>query len=468
MNVIAPRAPKGWLAENLMCAALAALIFGQFVALGATTPLLSAIGAGLELLLGLAVIALSLSAVSAGYWRRFYPLGLLLLAAAAWQCRPLWQGLAPALGGLPGWRAPLTPDAAGLEALKLLGAGACALSAAVLARSRVRAIRLTNWLVVGGGAYVLLSLWLWRWDPFYVWGIAKGGHTWSFTGSLLSANAAGCVFGMISLLSLGLAQSMSRSLDLHAPRLRELLLFGAACLGVVAALAATALTGSRTSLILTAVMTALLAIVDLNRIHDGTRLPRLIGAGVLGVIFLTVALGVGLAPIAAKTGIGEEFGTRLAAYGDYWKAAVAAPWSGYGAGAFAVVNAAILPGDRMDDRWSFAAAHCAPLQALLEGGLPFLLLLAAVLLTSIIQPLHAWLARKAASAAGLAALAAGLLALGCSAVDVALNIPAIAAFFATALGLAWGSSAGLDLPQRLGAAVMGWSGRGSAQQAGAT
>ncbi len=318
----------------------------------------------------------------------------------------------------------------------------------MLARTRVRAIRLTRWLVVGGGLYVLLSLWLWRWDPFSVWGVSKGAHTWSFTGSLLNANAAGCIFGMISLLALGLTQSMSRSLDLHAPRLRELLLFGAAGFGVVGALAATALTGSRTSLILTAVLTTLLAVIDLTRIKDSARLPRLIGAGALGLILLAVALGVGLAPIAAKAGLHEEFGSRLAAYRDYLKAAKAVPWSGYGLGSFPMVNAAILPSGLMDDRWSFNAAHCAPLQAALEGGLPFLMLLAAALALATGQIVHAWFARKAASAVSIAALAAALLAFGCALVDIALNVPAVAAFAAAVLGLAWGSSAGLDLPAR--------------------
>ncbi|QUD87913.1 O-antigen ligase family protein [Phenylobacterium montanum] len=466
MATAIPRAaPQAWLVDNLLCAALTATVFSQFVALGATTPLLAASAATVELTLALIVLAASLGRVSPGYWSRLYPVGLVLLAALAWQAWPLWRGAIPGLQRLPGWRAPLNPDAAGLEALKLAGAIACALSAAILARSRARAIRLTSWLVVGGGAYVILSLWLWRWDPLYVWGIAKGDRTWSFTGSLLSANAAGAAFGMISVLALGLTQSMSRTLDLHAPRLRELLLFGAACFGVVAALAAAALTGSRTSLILTAFMTAALAIVDLTRIQDGTRLPRLIGAAVLGVILLAVALGVGLAPIAAKAGVIEEFGTRAAAYQDYLKAAWAAPWSGYGAGSFAMVNEAILPGARMDERWSFTAAHCAPLQAALESGLPFLALMAGAMLAGLAQVARAWIAHSAASAVGLAALAAGLLAIGCSMVDVALNVPAIAAFCALALGLAWGSAAGIDLPPRQRSAVSGWNPSGVADPA---
>ncbi len=99
----------------------------------------------------------------------------------------------------------------------------------------------------------------------------------------------------------------------------------------------------------------------------------------------------------------------------------------------------------MDDRWSFNAAHCAPLQAMLEGGAPFLLLLAAALAVTLGQIAHAWARRAAASAVSIAALAAGLLAFGCALVDIALNVPAVAAFAAAALGLAWGSSAGLDL-----------------------
>ncbi len=431
-----------------LCAAVTALIFGQFAALGANTALLASIGAAAELALAWVVIAMSMGSVSAGWWLRPYPVLALLIAAMAWALAPMWAPFVPATKLLPGWRAPLNPDADILETTKLAGVAAVAVTTAMLARTRVRAIRLTHWLVVGGGLYVVLSLWLWRWDPFSVWGVSKGAQTWSFTGSLLNANAAGCSFGMISLLALGLTQSMSRSLDLHAPRLRELLLFGAASFGVVGALAATALTGSRTSLILTAILTTLLAVIDLTRFKDGARPPRLIGAGALVLILLAVGLGVGLAPIAAKTALHEEFGSRLAAYRDYLKAAKAVPWSGYGLGSFPMVNASALPSGLMDDRWRFNAAHCAPLQAALEGGLPFLMLLAAALAMAVGQIAYAWFAGKAASAVSIAALAAGLLAFGCALVDIALNVPAVAAFAAAVLGLAWGSSAGLDPPPR--------------------
>ena len=438
--------PASWWRDMGLCAATTAVIFGQFVALGANTALLAAIAAAAEFALALAVVGLSARDVSAAWWRRPYPVLALLIAAMAWALAPKWASFLPAVQALPGWRPALNPDADGLETVKLGGVAALALTTAVLARTRIRAIRMTRWLVVGGGAYVVLSLWLWRWDPYAVWGVSKGAHTWSFTASLLNANAAGCAFGMISLLSLGLTQSMSRSLDLHTPRLRELLLFGAAGFGVVGALAAVALTGSRTSLILTAALTGLLAAIDLARIKDGAKRGRLIAAGVLGVILLAVALGVGLAPITAKAGLHEEFGTRLAAYRDYLTAARSAPWSGYGLGSFSMVNAATLPSGVMDDRWSYNGAHCAPLQAALEGGLPFLLLLAAALALATGQTVRAWFQRGAASAVSLAALAAGFLAFGCAAVDIALNVPAVAAFSAAALGLAWGSSAGLETP----------------------
>lgn len=435
---------------------MTAVIYSQFVALGANTPLLAALGATAELVFGLLVVAVSLGTVSRSYWLRLYLVLGLVLAALTWFLWPRWSPLLPALATAPGWRPALNPDAVTLEAIKLAGAAAMALSSAVLARSRVRAINLTNWLVIGGGGYVVFCLWLWRWDPYSVWGISKGPHGWLFTGSLLSANAAGCVFGMISLLALGLLQSMSRSLDLHAPRLRELLLFGAAGFGVIGALAAAALTGSRTSLLLTALLTAVLAAADLARIRDGSKLPRVIGAAALGVILTAMAAGVGFGPINAKSSLHEEFGSRMAAYRDYLRAAAAAPVSGYGPGAFPLVNAATLPSGRMDDRWSYIAARCAPLQAALEGGLPFLLLLAVALAVTVIQIVHAWLARKAASAASIAALAAGLLAFGCSLVDIALNVPALAAFAATVMGLAWGASAGLDAPRARSAKPQGW------------
>jgi O-antigen ligase len=448
VNGINGRPPGlGWRLEVALCAGVTGVIFGQFVALGANTPLLAAAGATAELILALMVVALSARAVNTGLWLRMFPVMSLLIAAMAWALWPQWAVLVPLIRTLPGWRVSLAPDSDTLEVIKLAGATAIGLSAALIARSRLRAIRLVRWLVVSGGLYVVLSLWLWRTDPFSVWGVPKGAHTWSFTGSLLNANAAGCIFGMISLLSLGLTQSMSRSLDLHAPRLRELMLFGAAGFGVVGALAATALTGSRTGLLLTAVLTTVLAVTDLARIQDRAKLPRVIGAGALGVILLAVALGVGFAPIAAKAGLHKEFTSRFSAYSDYLAAARAAPWSGYGPGSFSTLNASLLPPALMDDRWSFNAAHCAPLQAMLEAGAPFLLLLAAALAVTVGQIVNAWLARGAASAVSIAALAAGLLAFGCALVDIALNVPALAAFAATTLGLAWGSSAGLDRPR---------------------
>ena len=433
--------------QVLLCALLTLAVFGQFLALGANTPLLAAISAAAELALGALAVATAFRAAPTRFWIRLIPVLTLAIAAMGWALWPHWSAFVPAVRRLPGWRDALNPDADCLEVLKLAGITGLGLAAAVIGRSRARALRLITFLVLSGGAYVVLCLWLWRYDPYSVWGVSKGAHTWSFTGSLLNANAAACIFGMISILALGLTQSLSRSLDLHAPRLRALSMFAAALSTVVAALAAVALTGSRTSLVLTAILITALAIIDLARIRDGAKLPRAIGAGALGVILLAVSLGVGLAPIAAKSSIKEEFGTRSHAYADYLSLAKAAPWSGVGPGGFSMLNAQTLPSGVMDDRWSFNAAHCAPLQAVMEAGLPFLILLACALLVVVVQVLRAWLGRDAASAISIAALSSGLLPFGCALVDIALNVPAIAAFSAVALGLAWGSSAGTAPPR---------------------
>jgi hypothetical protein len=94
--------------------------------------------------------------------------------------------------------------------------------------------------------------------------------------------------------------------------------------------------------------------------------------------------------------------------------------------------------------WDFGAAHVAVLQAALEGGLPFAGLLCAAVVMLAAPALRAPESGRTRGVLAQGAAAASLLALLCSFGDIALNVPAVAAFAALLLGAVWSNAVSAD------------------------
>ncbi len=421
------------------CAALlvAAMIFGQLLALGAVGGSPSAFFALCEIALCLGLIFMLDQPSSEGLWRAVAPVMLLFLCALTWAAAPDW--LTGLVTGRP-FRA-LAPDARPVELLKLAGLGAIWLSGGLIGLSRARLQQFVLCLAVLGLAYTLLALRIGQASPLAVWGQPKGAHAFRFTGTFLNANAAGCVFGMLGVVALGLLQSLMKRVDLRQAPLMEQVRLGLAACAVVAAFGACVLTQSRTALTLAGLFGAIMVVIEAWR---GLRRERASKArlAVLGLtaVLLTASLGLGASQISSRWGtFVADANLRAESYAHYFAAIAASPWFGYGLGGFRMAHASLLNPALAGATWDFGAAHSAVTQAALEGGLPFLALLLAAVGVALAQAL---MVRRSRGAMVSGLIAAAALAFCFSFVDIALNTPAIAALCCLLIGVAWGDAVG--------------------------
>ena len=420
--------------NHLVCALITALVFSQLILFGANADFPAAVFAGLELLASLGLIYVLRAEPRAGMWRGIGPIALVFAGALAWASLPV---LVRALG-VRAFDSP-APDGPGLELVKLMGLGAAVLVGALAGASRTRFRLLIYWLVIAGLAYCLLTLWMGRAAPFTVWGQSKGAHLWRFTGSLLNANAAGCLYGMLGLLALSLARYRLSRTDLARGGLRDYLLISLTVAAAFAAFGACALTQSRTALVLSLALGVLMVV--LTRLGERRSKPV--------IIVIAVLLGAGLVLGASQIGsrwasLSGDFAVRLVAAGHYLGLAAAKPWFGYGLGSFQAVNLAKLTPASAPTIWDFGAAHLAVLQAALEGGFPFALLLAAAVAMLAAPAFRTPESGRTRGVLAQGAAAACLLALLCSFGDIALNVPAIAAFAGLLLGAVWSNALAAD------------------------
>jgi O-antigen ligase len=421
---------SGPVRNGLACAAATALIFGQLILFGANTDVLAAAFAGLELLVALFVVWLLRAEPREALWRAIGVVGAIFAAALAWAAIPVLLRAA----GLKGFDSA-APDGPGLEMLKLAGVAATVLIGALVGASRTRLRLLVYWLVIGGLAYTLLTLWAGRAAPFTVWGQPKGAHMWRFTGSFLNANAAGCLFGMLGLLALSLTRYRLSRTDLARGGLRDYLLIALAVAAAFAAFGACALTQSRTALVLSLILGGLMIV--LTRLGDRSSKPVLIVIAVL----LVAGLVLGASQIGSRWEmLSADFGVRLIAAGHFLSLVGERPWFGYGLGSFQAVHLAHLPPPIATSIWNFGAAHLAVAQAALEGGIPYLLLLAAAIAVMVAPIARTPENGRARGVLAQGAAAASLLAFLCSFGDIALNVPAVTALAALLLGAVWSNA----------------------------
>lgn len=434
--------------DNWAAALLAGLLLAQLVAWGMNTSMLSALAAFGNLAFALVMLVLLGREAPTNLWRHAIGPAVLLLAAAGWGAlgeldmpRDDWTG--PLRMAASARDLSLTPDAGRVEIAKLLGLGALTFAASLVGVSARRSRRFVEILAAGGGLYVLFSLALYRIDPGTVFGVSKGAWNIRFSGALLNANAAGCVFAMLCAVSAGLLRgefnrilSMPRAYaTTRAPR--------AAALAVLLVLlaGACALTQSRTTLVCLAGV--LLMMAPWPAIGKGRKNRA---AWIAPVLVLTAALGLGVwlaGAGALDRGRYVELSAfgRIQAYENIWMRLTEAPMFGYGLGAFPPVAQVGLTPVQATVLWNFRAAHNAPLQAALEGGTPFLILILAAI------GLWLWPTARPSPRSGQRSTLRGvagavIVAFACSLVDIALNVPAVASLTFALVGVLTGAAIG--------------------------
>lgn len=406
------------------------VLFVQLIAFGANDSFLAVCAALAELALCILAVGLTFREDLERTWTLLTPVLLTFLGAVGLGAAPLLLNrLGLPHGGL------LAPDSAYVELIKLAGIGGITLGGMLIARSRTRYDQFCIWLATAGLIYTLASLWLGQTYPLTVFGQSKGAHTFRFTGTLLNANAAGCLFGMIGLFSLGLGQRLFSQTDLRTSGLLDYLKLAIAGAGALAAFGACVLTQSRTSLLLSLILGAVLIGIDLWRRGQSGRT-----LGVASAIILLAGLGLGASQIVSRwSSVVVDAGVRADTYRHLMGAIGATPLFGFGLGGFKPFHESTLSPYLARPMWDLGAAHSAVLQAALEGGLPFVLLILAAL-ALLVRGIFKRASRRELGPSVSSALAAAGLAGLSSFVDIALNVPAVAAFAMLLLGLSWGAA----------------------------
>jgi O-antigen ligase len=416
--------------DRLVCLAAVVLLLAQLLAFGAMSTFLAAVFAYLEIATCLLIMLILFRDRTDRLWANASVVIGLFLAAIGWASIPLLPvGLRPPGATL------LAPDGLALELLKLAGVGSACLIGAQIGLTRRRVREFILYLVIGALGIGVVSLGMWQASPETVWGQPKLFHLFRFSGPFLNANAAGCMFAMFALVSLGLLQSLLRGLDWRNARLRDYLPLGAATGAMFLSLGACVLTQSRTATVLCTVLGLGMMAIDARRRGRSSRIVLIIS-----VLLLIGAAAVGLSQgLARWSELPLDAQVRAQADAGYWRALIAQPWFGYGLGGFRTLNELIDKPDLAPEIWAFGAVHLAILQIALEGGAPFaaLILGAGGLMAFKIARVNMTGARMGAITT---AAAAALLAFAFSFVDIALNVPAIAALAAVLFGLAWGSA----------------------------
>ncbi len=417
-----------WLAYGL-----APVLILPFAADGANSALLSASAS--ILYLGWAALAFLLVPSDPALVRRMGPVAIPLILLLSWTAVPMVPGLARGL--VP---TPLDPDLLGIAWCHAFALVALVLACGMAGRLRGFARAVTTGLCVCASLLIVAMLALRGFGPPGLADMMMDHRNHRFTGLIGNANAAGISFGMISLLMAGVARDRweiwrARSRP-HSP-----LAIPLALIGTIVALVLVAMTQSRAAFAATIVAHGVYALAP----HPVSRVPSTSPRHrVVALLALTIGAGaVWLAApsVLARYSIADADGSgRIAVLRHYFRLARDAPVFGYGLGGFSRFNAQTLTPDTVLLVGDFGAAHDAPLQLAIEAGWPAVALVAIAVLgigSRIVRTpglLRATLARAMLLAVAIAG--AGSL------IDIALNVPAIAALSAALLGLVWGRTLG--------------------------
>ena len=431
------RGSEGGSAGNIACGLISILVYLQLAMLGANRGYLSALAAAADFVVALAVLILLRP--DPRFWRRTRSVWLLFGFALLWVALPaiglpILPGIAAAHDTRP------APDLFLLEYVKLAATMACVVAGALIGYKHGLMRTAGTWLILLGLAYVVFALALRQSDPMGVFGLSKGPHTWRFTGTFLNANAAGCTFAMIAILAVGGLQDALRAARERGWNTNRLIIAGSGGIAALLTLTATSLTASRSSLAFGVLAIAVLLLIEMWQerrwLTAKRRWATLSGGGIIAI----AALGIAIFGAPTLSRLGELKGDQVRRV-ETWQATLTAigdaPVYGHGLGAFESVNLARLTPANVESMWDLRAAHNFLLQMALEGGWVLAgTMLAAILLmaAATVRGIHA----AHTTPVHRAAIAATLVAIGCASVDIAFNVPAIAAFAAVLGGMAWG------------------------------
>ncbi len=357
---------------------------------------------------------------SVRFWRRVAPALTLALCALGWAIASVWLGK------------PVAPDLALPGLVGCLGMITTLLCGATLGFRRARLSDFHDAVVICGVLGLIVGLVLLRGDdaPLTVW---RGEFQSRFRGTLGNANAIGAAYGAMAAFALSRAlTTLSDGGQTAARRVK------AAWYGVLVAmfLGGLMLTASRSGMVLTALALGMVAGAALMR-RNGQQAMLLVVPVMLAVAVIA-GTGYGDVLFARFGRLPAEVVVREVIWHHNWDVARQALWTGYGLGAFPEINTRSLESLRETQAiWMTNSPHDIVLRLIIDAGLPYLLLIVAS--GSVITVQIAIAARRRGMTLDeIALLTAILIILGSAMIDIAMEVPAIAALMFGCSGLLWG------------------------------
>jgi O-antigen ligase len=355
------------------------------------------------------------------FWRRgAQALGLALAAV-------VWAAMSLALG------TPVAPDLGLSGLVGCLGMIAALLCGALLGFRRARLSDFSDAVVLFGVLGLVVGCVLLRGDdaPLVIW---RGEFEGRFRGTLGNANASGAAYGAMAALALARALTTLAQGGRALPRRLKA---GGYALLTVLLLGGLVITASRSGMVLAVVALGLVGVTAIAR-KKGAQ-PLLL---VVPVAVAAMAIGAGYGDLLyARFGhLPGEVAVREVIWRHNWAVARQALWLGYGVDAFPEINTRSLAGIRETQAiWMTNSPHNIVLRLVIDAGLPYLLL---ILASAIVIAAQVALAarRRGIALDEVALIAAIAVILGSAMVDIALEVPALAALMFSCAGLLWGRS----------------------------
>jgi len=362
----------------------------------------------------------------ASFWKSSVPILVCASIAICWVALPrcgydnslCWGSYAESDGYPFGYIVPLIVMMILFVASAALGTGYGIINHAV------------GYIVVAGAINLAIGLSLRESNPNDIWGIPRPVGGDRFSGTMLNANAAACLYGMHALLALGLFQDTERRKRTKRP-------INGIVAGAIAFANAGAciVTGSRTALSLLIVGALVLIVRPLSGRHARR---GWVMAGIFSIVTIATLSLAGEITTQRFLSLGGDAESRWTIWSHYWSIAGQAPLFGFGLGSFSDVNLHFLADEHEAAMfWYINDAHNLILRLLIEGGWPYLILL-FVMAGWIFHDIHSERQGVFDRPSYRAIPAALAFALGCGMTDIALSVPAIVALCAVLSGLLWG------------------------------
>lgn len=428
--------------------AVVGVLFAELMLFGGDSPQVSLFFASVQLTaLGLLVIFSPWARSALARQSMLQLPSLLFLLLLVWcfiQIMPLpWEPPANGWAHVPG-RNVITIDiyASWVETMKLAGLGALTLIGVALGRDDDRAHVAWNTLGVLGGLYALWAV---------VEHLAPGSHPpgamrGQLQASLGGPNAAATVLAIFAVIAWTAILRAAVSLPhRHGASIKSLqaTLIGASpwVVLLLLSLGALSLTGSRggAGACFCGLIASTLTMVWGER-RNRASIWIILGATLLAVVCFVVLIVASGATSARLGRVDFILANRSEILSIYQSRLTEAPWTGFGLGAFRRFNLLLIAPGQNEVLWNLGAMHNVALQWIFEAGWPGAALMFAIVASLVVITLGGLQRRRFGRTWIAGSMAITTVVLTHGLVDISLQSPAIAGFWALALGVGAGVS----------------------------